>query len=81
MGEWKYNAMNSYPRHWLKVIIFTTSSLTLGEQTPGTQWIRRWMGPKAVVDAVKKRKISASDGNRTDSLVFQPVAYSLYSLS
>jgi hypothetical protein len=32
-------------------------ALPPGEKTPGTHWLGDWVGPRAVVDAVVKRKI------------------------
>jgi hypothetical protein len=34
-----------------------TGRSTPRERTPGTNWIRGWVGPRAVLDAVLKRKI------------------------
>jgi len=51
---------------------------------PGTQWLISRLGPRAVLDSVRKREISlASDGDGTppDPLVVQPVAQLLYRLS
>jgi hypothetical protein len=38
------------------------AALPLGEKAPGTQWIEGWVGPKACLEAVAKRKISAPAG-------------------
>jgi hypothetical protein len=59
LGEWRYNSTHSL-----------TSSLDEGEwsasrpghftpreRPPGTHWIGGWVGPRAVLDAVVKRKI------------------------
>jgi hypothetical protein len=35
------------------------------EGGPGTHWIGGWVGPRAVLDAVVKRKIPSPAGNRT----------------
>jgi hypothetical protein len=40
------------------------------EMAPGTQWIGGWMGPRAGLDTVKKRKILAPAGNRTNPPFF-----------
>jgi hypothetical protein len=48
--------------------------LYLRERAPGTLWIRDWVGPRAVLDAVVKRKIPSSrreSNPRTP--IFQPV--------
>jgi len=61
-----------------------TSALDEGCFTPGetarsTNWIGGWVGPRAGLNAVMKRKIHAPTGNR--ALVVQPRALSLYWLS
>jgi hypothetical protein len=61
LGEWRYSSTHSL-----------TSALDGGEWSasrpgrftprigaPGTHWIRGWVGPRAVLDAVMKRKISS----------------------
>jgi hypothetical protein len=45
---------------------------TPGLRVPGTHWIGGWEGPRADLDAVAKRKISARTGNQTP--VVQSVA-------
>jgi len=39
------------------VFSFTPRRFTLRERAPGTHWIGGWVGPRAVLDAVVKRKI------------------------
>jgi hypothetical protein len=41
------------------VVSFTTLRFTSGDTVTGIHWIRigSWMGPRAVLDAVVKRKI------------------------
>jgi hypothetical protein len=39
--------------------------LTPRERTPATHWIGGWVDPRAVLDAVVKRKIPSPAGNRT----------------
>jgi hypothetical protein len=34
-------------------------------RAPGTHWIGGWVGPRAILDAVVKRKIPSPSGNRT----------------
>jgi hypothetical protein len=34
-----------------------TGRFTPGERAPGTHWIGGWVGPRAILDAVVKRKI------------------------
>jgi hypothetical protein len=48
------------------------------KRAPGTHWIGGWVGPRAVLDAVVKRKISSPrrESNLRTPIV-QPVHYSL----
>jgi hypothetical protein len=39
------------------VVSFTPNHFTSRERAPGTHWIGGWVGPRAVLDAVAKRKI------------------------
>jgi hypothetical protein len=43
---------------------------TSRERAPGTHWIGGWVGPRAVRDAVVKRKIPSSlrESNETESM-------------
>jgi hypothetical protein len=48
----------SFQRLWEKSqISFTLRPLYLKERAPDTHWIGSWVGPRAVLDAVVKRKI------------------------
>jgi hypothetical protein len=62
--------MKTYWGVEVEVHIFLTSALdggqwsasrpgrfTLGERAPGTHWVGGWVGTRAVLDAVVKRKI------------------------
>jgi hypothetical protein len=77
MGEWRYSSMYSL-----------TSALDGGERpdsrpgrfaprerAPGTHWIGGWVGPRAGLNTVVKRKIPSPrrESNPTTS-IFQPVA-------
>jgi hypothetical protein len=45
------------------------------ERAPGTHWIGSWVGPRAVLDAVVKRKIpSPRRESNPRTLLVQPVA-------
>jgi hypothetical protein len=48
---------------------------TQRERAPGTHWIGGWVGPRAVLDAVVKRKIpSPLRESKPGTLIVQPVA-------
>jgi hypothetical protein len=48
------------------------------ERAPGTHWIGGWVGPRAVLDAVVKRKILIPHRESNPrTLIVQPVAYRL----
>jgi hypothetical protein len=44
---------------WRWVVSFTPRPLTPRERAPGTNWIGGWVGPRAVLDAEVKRKITS----------------------
>jgi hypothetical protein len=46
---------------------------TSRERAPGTHWLGGWVGPRAVLDAVVKRKIPSP--GRESNPVVHPVAY------
>jgi len=47
------------------VVNFTPWSPYPKERHPGTHWIEGWVGPRAVRDAVAKRKIPSPARNQT----------------
>jgi hypothetical protein len=71
LGEWRYSFTHSL-----------TSALDRGEWSasrplPCTHWIGGWMGPRAVLDAVMKRKIpSPRWESKPRTPIVQPVAQS-----
>jgi hypothetical protein len=66
-GEWSA----SYPGHF-----------TPRERAPGNHWIGGWVGPRAVLDALVKRKIpSPHQDSNPRTPILQPIAWSLYRLS
>jgi hypothetical protein len=58
MGEWRYSStILNLGTIWRLVVSFTPRPLYPGEITPGTYWIGGWVGPRADLHAVEKRKI------------------------
>jgi hypothetical protein len=55
IGEWMYNYTHSLT-WWTWVVSFTPRPLYPREKAPGTHWIWGWVGPRAVLKAVVKRK-------------------------
>jgi hypothetical protein len=84
----QHHAMNTYwdsgsiaPRildlgtRWKWVVSFTPRPLYTQGNSPGTHWIGGWVGPRAVLDAVVKRKIpSPRRESKPRTPVVQPVA-------
>jgi hypothetical protein len=50
---------------WRWVVSFMPQLLYPRERTPGTNWIGGWVGPKAGLDMVVKRKIPSLTGTHT----------------
>jgi hypothetical protein len=77
LGEWRYNSTHSLTSaldggEWSDS---RTGRFTPRERAPGTHWIGGWVGPRAVLDAVVKRKIPSprrKSNHRTP--IFNPVA-------
>jgi hypothetical protein len=60
---------------WRWVVSFTTRPIYLREKAPGTHWIGGWVGPRAVLDTVVKRKIpSPRRESNPRTPIVQPVA-------
>jgi hypothetical protein len=77
MGEWKYSSTHSLTSaldggEWSAS---RHGRFTPRETAPGTHWIGGWMGPRAVLDAVVRRKIPnpRRESNPRTPIV-QPVA-------
>jgi hypothetical protein len=77
LGEWRYNSTNSLTSaldggEWSSL---RPGSFTPWERAPGTHCIGGWVGPRAVLDAVVKRKFPSShrESNPRTRIV-QPVA-------
>jgi hypothetical protein len=55
--------------------VHAQAALPPGKETPGTHGIRGWVGPRALLDLVVKRKIhSPRRDSNTRSPIFQSVA-------
>jgi hypothetical protein len=62
LGEWRYSSTHSLTSaldggEWLALRL---GRFTPRERAPRTHWIGGWVGPRAVLDAVVKRKIPSS---------------------
>jgi hypothetical protein len=86
--------MKEYGEIYVQIHIFLTSALvgrewsasrpccfTPGEKTPGTQWIGGWVGPRAGLDDVEKRKFLTLPGLELRLLGRPARSQSLYRLS
>jgi hypothetical protein len=64
---------------WRWVVSFATGRFTARERAPGIHWIGVWVGPRAGLDAVVKRKIPSPrlESNPRTPIV-QPVAQRCY---
>jgi hypothetical protein len=77
LGEWRYSSTHSLTSaldggEWSAS---RPGRFTSREKDPGTQWIGGWVGPRAVLDAVVKRKIPSprlESNPRTP--IIQPIA-------
>jgi hypothetical protein len=56
------------------------SLFTTGERVPGTHWIGRWVGPRAGVDDVEKKKLLTLPGLELRNLGHPARSQSLYRL-
>jgi hypothetical protein len=79
LGEWRYSSTHSLTSalnggEWSAS---RPGRFTSKERAPGTHWIGGWVGPRAVLDAVVKRRISSPrrESNPKTPIV-QPVAQS-----
>jgi hypothetical protein len=77
LGEWRYSSTHSLTSA-LDEYEWSTSRagrFTPRVRAPGTHWIGGWVGPRAVLDAVVKRKIpSLRRESNPRTLIVQPVA-------
>jgi hypothetical protein len=68
MEEWRYSSTHSSPQHKMEVNgQFHPPVAFPGERFSGSHSIGGWVGPRAGLDAVAKRKnlFTAAAGNRT----------------
>jgi hypothetical protein len=77
LGEWRYSSTHSLTSaidggEWSAS---RPGRFTLRGRAPGTHWIGGWVGPRAVLDAVVKRKIpSPRRKSNPRAPIIQPVA-------
>jgi hypothetical protein len=83
MGEWMYRSIFSW-NSALAVGEWSASRhgrFTPGEKVPGTHWIGGWVGPRAGLDDVEKRKFLTLPGLELRLLGHPGRSQSLYRLS
>jgi hypothetical protein len=63
MGEWIYRFTFSLPQYWLEESgqLQALAALTWGK-SPQYHWIGGWVGPRAGLDSVEKRKFVTQTG-------------------
>jgi hypothetical protein len=79
-----YTSMKMYGGMEVKFREFLTSPIVCsasrfarfssGERTPGVHWLGGWVGPRAVLDAVKRKIPSPRRESNTRTPTVQPVA-------
>jgi hypothetical protein len=77
IGEWRYSSTHSLTStlEGVEWPASRPSRFTPRERSPRTPWIGGWVGPRAVLDAVVKRKIpSPCRESNSRTPVVQPVA-------
>jgi hypothetical protein len=83
LGEWRYSSTHSLTSaldggEWSAS---HSGRFTPREGAPGTHWVGGWVGCRAGLDAVTKRKIpSPRRESNPRTPIVQPVAWSLYRL-
>jgi hypothetical protein len=76
MGKWLYNSAHSLTSaldggEWSAS---RPGRYTSRERAPGTHWIGGWVGPRAGLDAVAKRRIPSPRRESNSDPIVQPVA-------
>jgi hypothetical protein len=81
MGEWKYSSIHTLTSaldgdEWSAS---RPGRFTPTERATGTHWMGGWVGPRALLNAVVKRKVPSPHGESNPRTpIVQPIAYSLY---
>jgi hypothetical protein len=81
MGEWIYRS--TFPWPWYYLVsgqLHASAALPPGKQPPGTHWIGGWVGPRAGVDDMEKRKFLTLPGLELWPLGRPARSQSLYQL-
>jgi hypothetical protein len=79
LWEWRYSSTHSITSaldggEWS---VLRPCRFTLRERVPGTHWIGGWVGPRAILNAVVKRKIpSPRRESKARTPIIQPRVYS-----
>jgi hypothetical protein len=77
IGEWRYSSTHSLTPalQGVEWSASRTGHFTPRERAPGTHWIGSWVGPKAILDMLVKRKIASPhwESNPT-TLMIWPIA-------
>jgi hypothetical protein len=69
MWEWRYSfTILNLSSRWRLVVSFTSRPLYPGETATGTRWMGGWVGSRAGLDVVEKRKSVASARNISPAL-------------
>jgi hypothetical protein len=77
LGEWRYSSIHSLTsaldgNEWS---VSCPDCFTTRESTPGTHWIGGWVGPRAILDMMVKRKFPAPHQESNPRMpIVQPVA-------
>jgi hypothetical protein len=59
LREWRYSStVLDHGTRWRRVVSFTIRPLHSDEGAPSTHWLGGWVGSRASLDAMEKRKIS-----------------------
>jgi hypothetical protein len=74
MRKWRYSSIIvDLGNRWMRFVSFTLRLLYLVEKAAGNLRIGDWVGPRAGLEAVEKRKIFSPAGNRTATVQPGPI--------